>query len=302
MVLSMSQERIKLDFFVVAAARGGTSWLHACLADHPQICLAAKKEFSPFDDAGRFLVEETAAQFTECHNPAALRGTMPVYYSARPETSTWIKREFPDSKIIMFLRNPIERAYSQYRHNVTRGVLADVSFSEAIREHKVPLEYGFYADAVEAYWKDFGRGGVFVVLHNEMMRDHAGTLAAVQRFLGIDVRESPYTETFISVSRMGRKNYNSELLFRVHRAVLALGRAGKRAGGAPVAWLVRHLHLAAIPLAMGRMNYNEQVDRGPEDSMEAITMASVDRAFLQDYYANDIAKLSRLLGRELAWS
>lgn len=298
----MNRKCSPIDFFVVAAARGGTTWLYFCLKDHPQICLSKKKEFVPFDRDGHISEEAIQAQFENCNKPNALRGVMPVSISPRQDGSLLVKKHFPGSKIIMFLRNPIERAYSQYKHHVAKGRLEGLTFSEVIRGAADVTRYGFYAHAVETYRRDMGADNVLIVLHEDIMRDHAGTLATVQEFLGVEQRESEYTNYFISVSREGRKAYNSYFLVKLHGFLMQISAKIKRAGGPSADHVLKRLRLGRVLEYISRINHKGSVDQGIEEDMEKSTILPEDRAFLKDFYAEDIAKLSTLLGKDLNWS
>jgi hypothetical protein len=288
---------LRIDFLVVGAARSGTTWLYQCLSDHPQICLTKKKEFDPLTVDGK-LAPGLAEQF-DC-NEGALRGAMPVYYSARPETSTLVRRRFPEAKILFCLRNPIERAYSQYRHNIARGALVGATFGEAIRQNSFPLNYGLYADAVESYRRDFG-GNVLVLLAEDMRNDQRGSLHRVEQFLGIKKLDSKYLGTFVSAARIGRKSYRSEWLFKFRTRLLRAGATFKHIGGKPANWILKTLKVGALTNMMANLNYSKEIDMGAEKDTEEIVMQSEDREFLQRYYAQDIKRLSLLLNRELNW-
>jgi len=298
----MNREHSKLDFLVVAAARGGTTWLYFCLKDHSQVCLSSKKEFVPFEANGDVREIALDAQFADCDKPNALRGIMPVGISTRKDVSALVKKNFPNAKIIMCLRNPIERAYSQYKHYLAKGRLKGLTFSEVIRGAADVTSYGFYADVVESYRRDMGADKVLIILHDDMMRDHAGALIKVQEFLGIELRESEYVDKFISVSRGGRKSYHSEFLLNLYNDLKWLSAKAKRVGGPWVGRVFKRMKLGRLLEYLYHLNFNKGVDQGVEDNIEKVTILPEDRTFLKKYYADDMAKLSILLGRDLDWS
>lgn len=294
---------MKIDFFVVAAARSGTTALYVWLKDHPQVCLSAKKEFDPFDANGNLMAGALAEQFSNCKNPSALRGVMPVMYNARAGSSALVKKHFPKAKIIMCLRNPIERAYSQYKHNVARGVIEGLTFGEAIKSNAVHLEYGMYADAVERYRRDFGKESVRIFLFDETINNGANVLTEVQKFLGIEQIPSDNTNYFFSVSREGRKAYHSLALLRLHQFLIKLSAGTKKVFEPWVGTLARSFGLHYILTGIAHLNHNARVDMGAEQTMEEIQpISSQDRTTLRAYYAADISRLSNLLEKDIAWS
>jgi hypothetical protein len=113
-----------------------------------------------------------------------------------------IKSSVPDARIIAVLRNPADRAYSNYLHCVQVGREPLGSFAEALqaeesrmRDKWGPLWYykdkGFYYAQVKRYFDAFGRDRVGVWLHEDLRNDAPGTLGEVFRFLGVDERFVP---------------------------------------------------------------------------------------------------------------
>lgn len=292
----------KLDFLVVASARSGTTWLYLCLKDHPQICLSNKKEYIPFDDQDNLILEGFEKQFAHCQNPEALRGIMPVFFNAREGSSLMIKKYWPKAKIVMLLRNPMDRSYDQYLHNSTRGMLPGVSFSQSIKQKSPVLDYSMYGDAVETYIRDFDRENVLIIFHNDMMKDHAGTLRLVQKFLGIEPRSSEYIDSFISVARESRKYYRYEFLFQLHKRLKQLSALAQKIGGNWVKRALKALRLGKVLSFIYHLNFDAKIDSGKEDSLEEVKMSAQDREYLRQYFAQDIAKLVKVLGRDPHWS
>ena len=293
----------QLDFLVVASARGGTSWLYKCLFDHPQICLTQKKEYVPFDQNGVLSVDGLKSQFADCHKPGALLGGMPLAFSIQKNSSRFVKKYWPQAKIIMILRNPIERAYSHYKNDIFRGQSAEnISFGEAIRSDAYFLKYGFYADVVSTYREDMGDKNVLILLHDDVMKDHAGTVATVQKFLGIRQLSSEYVDSFVSVSRRTGKVYRSESLLNMHRTLIVLSAKVKKVGGEGVGKIFKFLGFGKILSSMYSYNFREHIAMGKEKDKEDVLIDSKDRDFLKSYYAEDIKGLSVLLRRDINWN
>ena len=128
------------DFLIIGAQKGGTTSLYLYLNEHPNIGGAVIKEVSFFDKNYALGLPWYRAQF-----PTPLRklytrdirkqnyivGEASPGYLVYPHAPERIASVLPRVKLIALLRNPVERAYSQYRHNVERGY-ESLSFTDAI--------------------------------------------------------------------------------------------------------------------------------------------------------------------------
>jgi Sulfotransferase domain len=110
-----------VDFVGVGAQRSGTSWLYACLYEHPGIC-APIKELHFFSRERNYErgLDWYLGHFDRCP-PGAVRGEFSTSYLYAPEAAGRIRAAFPEVRIMMSLRNPVARAYSQYRNAIVAG-------------------------------------------------------------------------------------------------------------------------------------------------------------------------------------
>src|SRR5262245_16436607 len=112
------------NFFIVGAAKAGTTSLHAYLSAHPQVFMPALKEphyfadfeLSPeFDNFMPVIRDQPAYQdlFRGSQGSTAVGEASPSYL-CDPAAAARIKAAIPDAKIVISLRNPVDRAYSHY--------------------------------------------------------------------------------------------------------------------------------------------------------------------------------------------
>lgn len=204
----------KPTFFVVGAARCGTTSFVAYLDQHPEVFMSPRKEshfFSRDELPARFgepdipgvrrledyLVREAAEYehlFDGAHGERAI-GESSVYYLSLPETPACIAREVPDAKIIVLLRNPVDRAYSAYLM-LARDGRESLPFEESLtleperrRRWFEPIwwytELSRYASQIERYYAAFGRARVHVILTEELEAHPEQVLQETFRFLGL---------------------------------------------------------------------------------------------------------------------
>jgi len=127
------------NFLIIGAAKSGTTSLYHALKQHPKIFMSPVKEPNFFALEGgelnypqgtvdpRYLAqcittkEEYNQQFEGVSNEIAVGEASPIYLY-HPQAPVRIKNCLPNVKIIVILRNPIERAYSNFLHHIREGV------------------------------------------------------------------------------------------------------------------------------------------------------------------------------------
>ena len=126
---------LKLDFAVIGAQKCGTSALYSLLSRHPDIAVSTRKEFHCFDappdlwqDTGRWQKSE----LWHNGNALGLKGDFTPSYMYHPKAVQRLVAINPDIRCIVILRDPIERAFSHWRMQRSRG-LEVLSFTDAIR-------------------------------------------------------------------------------------------------------------------------------------------------------------------------
>ena len=109
-----------LDFMVIGTQKGGTKALHRFLGQHPEIGVSSRKEVHLFD-APEYSEAWTPEQIDERYRPffehcpdARVRGEATPIYLYFPEIARELARYHPELKLIVLLRDPVERAFSHY--------------------------------------------------------------------------------------------------------------------------------------------------------------------------------------------
>jgi hypothetical protein len=197
------------NLFLVGSAKSGTSSLHDALQQHPQIFMSDVKEPCYFSEGFPHWITSLA----EYEALFAGAGTAPVIgessstYLDDPASPARIRAAIAHPcKILISLRNPAERAYSQWGHSFYHEGYETLPFeaalqaeeeryqdAESLKKHPYYrpgiFQYygqGLYAERVRRYVEAFGRDSVHVVIFEEMMQDSARELAAVFQFLQVD--------------------------------------------------------------------------------------------------------------------
>ena len=137
------------DFIIIGAQKCGTSTLFNHLRKHPDIQLPKKKELHFFDENFSMGLAWYLRFFNKKEAPVPVcTGEASPYYFFHPLAPARIFETFPVIKLILLLRNPISRAYSQYHHMKRKGRIS-LSF-----EHCILLEQEILAGRKEAFFND----------------------------------------------------------------------------------------------------------------------------------------------------
>ncbi len=307
------------NFFIVGAPKAGTTSLHRYLRQHPQIYMSPVKEPNYF--ASEVRPERFAAEYRQRAqkavenlrqrlsqpsvgtpypegivaewddyvelfrdaNEARAIGEASVCYLWSATAAANIHAAIPEAKVIMILRDPAERAFSQYLHNARDGVIAR-SFREQIelaaREKRVEfqplypfLENGLYFEQVKRFLDRFPRERIRIFIYEVAWRDAARLLREVFEFLDVD--------SGISVDFSKR-----ELAQSAPRSMAANRLLSKSGAGPALRKLIpRRIRLRARSILF--------------KSQGSVSMDARDRQFLREYYRADVRKLAELLGRDL---
>jgi len=196
------------NLLIVGAAKCGTTSLHNYLKQHPDIFMTEHKEphFLINSEIGEDRVHKAVTSLEEykkmfkTEGKYKYKGESSVMYLAFPEFSIKNIKKYldPDVKIIIMLRNPIERAFAGYLHNLRYNPSEDLSFEEAFdtseeRYHQVTdmtpdtryLHVGNYHSQVESFMTMFN-DNVLVIMYDDYVDDIDLCLSNVFDFLDID--------------------------------------------------------------------------------------------------------------------
>ncbi len=196
-----------IDFTVCGTQRGGTTALDSYLREHPEICMADRKEVHFFDDEKYFAKGKRGyamyhAFFSPKKNHRIIGEATPDYMYWRPAPER-MHNYNPQLKLIVLLRNPVARAYSNWNLERSRG-RETWPFWEAITNEKdrcreaQPLQHrtysyidrGFYLRQLRRLWQYFPKENVLVLKSDLLKKQPADTLNQVCDFLQLPRLES----------------------------------------------------------------------------------------------------------------
>lgn len=282
------------NFLVIGAQRTATSWLYACLKEHPQVYLPHVKEIHYFDLYYEKGIEAYKRYYRFWAGEKAVGDITPCYLYKKGVAER-IAEELPEARLIVTLRNPAERAFSQYKMYRRNGLIR-TDFETTLAEEPEYIGRGYYYAQLQPYLKLFPREKILILIYEELKKDPRGHLKKVFSFLNVRDDFDP---------SLSDENLPSEGLV-----------GGLQVPASKIAHLMRRSGLGFMVDAYTRSRASLLTDwifnkfrpskhearrlsrSGPESAMKEDTRLDLNRLFREDK-----EKLEALLGRDLGfWS
>src|ERR1051326_4462527 len=190
----------RLNFILAGAQKSGTTALHYFLSRHPRITMGDQQEIHFFDNDALF-VSEVDYEELHKHYPSLARSTVagdctPSYIYHKPAAER-IWKYNPKIKLLILLRNPVDRAFAHWNMQRFKG-REPLDFFDAVREEQTRIagapanearrfayvDRGFYSRQLARLFQFFPSEQVKVVKFEEFKDNQRETLAAIFSFLG----------------------------------------------------------------------------------------------------------------------
>ena len=269
----------------IGAQKCASSWVHAALGMHPQIGVSDPKEvdfFSYYFDRGYQWYESHFAHPQD--RPVRFEASPSYLYD--PRTPDRVHAYDPAMKILLMLRDPIERAYSNHLHEVIKGHIGPISFAAGLANNPAYIDQGLYATHLTRWLSVFPRTQILVLLAEEVRLNPDAAAQQVYAFAGVDA-------SFTSAVLHERRNESDRARFPIFRQVLRSGGNSLRKMG-----LAESLARVKKSGPVARMMAANSVDI----RQEIAPMDAASRAHLHDKFSPEVTALAKLLGRNsLPW-
>jgi hypothetical protein len=268
-------------FLVIGAQKCGTTWLAEVLRDHPDVFVVPEKELHYYDDHTRHTrgLDWYLPHFAAGAGATAIGEATPNYLwtratpheRARHHVSTDIPEkvhaDFPDLKLLVCLRDPVDRAVSAYHHSIhARYVAPSTRILDAAPTFGIESA-GRYAASLRDWFACWPRDRFHVLVYEDDIRTDAkrATVDAVCAFLGVGALDDDAALEGVYNARPGSS------YLRLHHRWPLVARTLRR----------------AVPAF-------ERLDRHP------ITVTDAERTELRRRFVDDVLDLEELLGRDLS--
>jgi hypothetical protein len=278
-------------FLLIGGQKCGTTWMARMLAEHPQVFVPDRKELRFYDCAEHHArglawyraqfagagdvraVGECTPNYLGVHEvPSHARATAAAHgleldgSETRDGVAELVARDFPDVRLVVVLRNPVERARSSWYHQISAGrVSPRLPFRAVAGEHGI-VSMGFYAHHLRRWLARFDRDRLVVFLYeDDLVGGTEALLARLYEHVGVDPSFVPVAPEARHGQRLGdAAMFGRYYAPRVTRRVLRVAPA-----------------LARLPAPVARLTDD-------------------DLTMLDALYGPDIDELEEILGRSLA--
>ena len=190
----------RLDFILAGAQKSGTTALHYFLSKHPHITMGDQQEMHFFDNDALFVSEP---DYEELHKrypllgPSMIAGDCTPSYLYYEPVAERIYKYNPKIKLLILLRNPVDRAFAHWNMQRFRG-REPLDFFNAVREEQTRIagappsearrfayvDRGFYGRQLARLFKFFPREQLEVLKFEDFQKKQAEALANIFSFLG----------------------------------------------------------------------------------------------------------------------
>jgi len=276
---------MKLSFLGIGAQKCASTWISEVLSDHPGVAMPKSEPIDFF--SYRF---ENGYRWYERQFPAEASdryfGEMSQSYFHEPAVVDRAWHYAPGLKIIVALRDPVERALSQHRHFVRLGIVADedLSFEASLQTNPTYVDQGRYFTHLSRWIDRFGAEQVLVLLMEDVIENAATVARKLYRFVGVNEDHRP-----ANLNRVSNASYTTRYRL-LERSVRGLSNRVKSVGGGAV-WNA----LAESGLRSAYRKFN----RRPSASVIPPPMQGTIEQ-LRATFLPEIEAVSRLIDRDLS--
>lgn len=281
----------KVDFFIVGAPKAGTTSLYHYLNEHSEIEMSSQKEPDFFSDQSlqkqKLYYDKNRIDTLEKYNSlfekedVILRGDSSVSYLFYEDVPHKIITYNPDAKIIIMLRNPIDRAFSHYLMDYSLGLISE-SFETIIQKqskHKNAnlfyqqyIQVSEYSKQIKRYLEVFSKDNIHFIDYEDFKNDTSDVVNSVFLFLGVNDDFQPYL----------KKKYNTYTAPKnsLIRYVYSF-----------VAFRKMVANILSKNLTKTIRNLLFRSDKKPQ-------LTELTRNFLKKHFESDVRELSELLNKD----
>lgn len=282
------------NFYIAGTPKSGTTSLFHYLDEHPEVFMCSVKEpnYFSYDDIIRQNLyysekgfgnkEKYEALFKDVTSERAI-GEASVSYLFYEKTPTKIKAVVPDAKIIIILRNPVDRGFSHYLMDTRLGYV-NISFEDIVHKrtehpqldlyYQQFVELGLYYQQVRRFLDTFGESQVKTFLNEDLKENISKVIHSVYEFLDIN-------SDFLSDIE---KQHN---VYQKPRNALVRQIYSKKS--------IRRLARNIIPNSLVDTVKNSLLVKGKKPKLSFET-----RECLNKLFKDDIQRTADLIGRDLS--
>lgn len=279
----------KPNFLYIGASKAGSSWIYECLREHPEVFVPEAKDLQFFDryyDKGL----DWYLSYFKGKEKFEARGELSHDYFLFDGVADKIKKDLGNIKFIVSLREPMDKMISSYKYAKSTYLPEKISFDEFFwnedsiqiskyRDHNMRKESALYYENLKPFFNIFSENSILILFFDELKANPASFIKKIYSFLDVNPDFEPSV-------------LNEKIL------------ASHKARNEKIAHLV--YNLAGIFRKFGLANFVGKIKRNPlfnsflyKTNKSEVEIPVEKKNKLLEYYAEQNAKLEKLIGKEL---
>lgn len=283
----------KLDFICIGNMKAGSTWVHQMLEQHPGISMAPK-DIMFFRNKHPFYWQTDLDNYPNGLDwylkqleikEGRVVGATDTAMLWDPASAERLHECFPNVKILIMMRNPIKRALSEFLYANQLLYVGD-NFKDAVRSCPEFIERGMYGKMLKEYMKYFPADRFHLALQEDVVKDAVGTLAAIEKFLGVDEFMPDNINEVINEKMQPRFMFINKCFNGLQKA-LKSSESGRSLFKNPVFRKIRDILLPIFNLNLKR------IDSSPDIDGETMK-------YLIDIFTDDVKLLQELTGENFS--
>lgn len=285
-------------FLIIGVQKAGTTSIYNYLKQHPQVYMSPVKETNFLERDWENLAPEVVNKngidtfekysqlFAGVKEEIAIGEASPNYLFHYESACERILRYLPDAQLIAILRNPVERAYSDYLMHIRDAIGAGKSrtLSEQIKSRansSFTLRKGLYSEQLKYFFDTFGKDKVKVYLYDDFSKKPVDTIQNMYEFIGVNDKFCPDMSKKSQVAQVP-KNQLVNTLLRKQNPLREFVASGLK---------------QIIPLQARQSLRSSLINM---NSTGKSSLSLEERKELVEFYREDILKLQDLIQRDLS--
>jgi hypothetical protein len=282
------------NFLVIGAQKCATSWVYQCLKEHPEVYVPFVKEQHFFDHNYHKGLDWYERYFMGYNNEKSIGEVSPSYLTSEEAAERIHETLGAAVKLIVCLRNPIDRAFSQYRMHLRKGITEKL-FTQLWREHPQYIPAGKYNEHLSKYLKIFPKENIFIAIYEDIEKDPVDFMKRIFSFLDVDPNIIPSSAKKIippeSLEYGDFYNFSKKIIYLFNK--LHLG------------WLVRIVKRSRFQIFFDRVAIRDSQNKSKQEKSMlkelSIELDQNTRDELLSVFKNDIESLENVIDRDLSF-
>ena len=288
------------NFLIIGVQKAGTTSIYNYLRQHPQVYMSPIKETNflekdwekvgreqnLYNSNGIDTWEKYCQLFADAKDEIALGEASPNYLFHYKSSLERILKYVPEAKLIAILRNPIERAYSDYLMHIRDEIGKQLSLKSEIElrpRSSFLLRKGFYHTQLKYYFEHFDKSQIKIYLYDDLKTNPVKLMQDLYSFIGVDNSFFPDMSQKVQTAQIPKSRLVNRLLKKQN----------------PVRSFAAKTLKLFLPESR-RQKLRSQLIKLNSDGKEKVELSQEERKMLRNLYNEEIMSLQDLIDRDLS--